>query len=505
MQSDKTLSVIKKRDSKTHLEPDQIELSSENAEQIFFKELMTDKRLTAAVSPVFDSRWFTIPGLANAARVVMKFFEKRNELPSIGVVKSVLTAGAEKGKMPTDDAKDAIDCAETAVGVDFGISPEFTKDIVKSYIKKRSMWCVMIDNVQNIESGGTDVAEQCVRRFEEVMRIALDAPDLGMDFFNAADVAGHWDRIRNPEAKIHSGWKAMDLYTNGGFWKDGRCLVTMVAQAGLGKSMWLSNLTVNLLKQNLGVVVISLEMSQDVYAQRFDAHISKCDINGLVENEDKARKKLEKFYADHPGAALYIKEFAPNTMRVYEIEMWLNELITAGKKFDAVVVDYLNLLLPNSGVHENMYSNGLEVSTELRALSYKFNVPFFTATQANTEGINNADIGMQNISESRGISHPNDAIFALFQTDEDRENGIINCRILKNRFGGMVGKVIQYKVNPRTLLMEDVTPLPDGFSGMVEDGVEDTGIAFADDDVMEVEETKKPVGKPPAKDVVGEL
>ena len=502
------LDTIKKRDSKTHLDPAIFtELSSENTEQILFKELLTDKRLAAAVLPVFDRRWFTSTGLSNSSAIVMGHLRHYGELPSLPVVKSALARRLETGKMQLEDVQRAVDAAETAASLDFDLSPEFKKEIVKTYIKKRAMWCVMIDNVQNIEARGTDVAEQCVARFEDVMRIALDAPDLGMDFFDDGDSASHWDRIRNPEAKIHTGWKAMDLYTNGGFWKAGRCLITMVAQAGLGKSMWMSNLAVNLLKQNYRVAVVSLEMSEDVYAQRFDAHISKNDINNLVEKEDTVRKRLKKFKKEHPDASLRIKEFPPNTMRVYEIEMWLQELVSEGKQFDAVIIDYLNLLLPNSGVHENMYSNGLEVSTELRALSYKFSVPFITATQANTEGINNADIGMQNISESRGISHPNDAIFALFQTDEDRENGVINCRILKNRFGGMVGKVIQYKLDPKTLLLEDVTALPAGYSGMTEDDARDSGIVFAHDDVLEVDEdeSEKPAKTPVVKDAIDDL
>ena len=73
--------------------------------------------------------------------------------------------------------------------------------------------------------------------------------------------------------------ESVDHYTNGGFFKDGRMIALFMAQAGLGKSVFLSNLAVNFLKQNLSVVVISLEMSQDVYAQRFDAHISGKNIN----------------------------------------------------------------------------------------------------------------------------------------------------------------------------------------------------------------------------------
>ena len=68
----------------------------------------------------------------------------------------------------------------------------------------------------------------------------------------------------------------------------------------------------NFLKQNLNVVVISLEMSQDVYAQRFDAHISGGDINGLRDNSTSIQEKIKKFYADHPKANLFIKEYPPD-------------------------------------------------------------------------------------------------------------------------------------------------------------------------------------------------
>jgi hypothetical protein len=104
-----------------------------------------------------------------------------------------------------------------------------------------------------------------------------------------------------------------------------------------------------------------------------------------------------------------------------------------------------------------MYAGGLGVAEELRALSYKFNVPVVTAVQANSEGMNNEDIGMEHIAESRGIAHTADWISALYQTDSDRENGIIKMRILKNRLGGRVGKTLDFKLNPDTLILDDVT------------------------------------------------
>jgi hypothetical protein len=40
---------------------------------------------------------------------------------------------------------------------------------------------------------------------------------------------------------------------------------------------------------------------------------------------------------------------------------------------------------------------------------------------------------------------------------EDRENGIINGRILKNRLGGQVGKLMSMKLDAETLTLADIT------------------------------------------------
>lgn len=128
----------------------------------------------------------------------------------------------------------------------------------------------------------------------------------------------------------------------------------------------------------------------------------------------------------------------------------------AGHKVDVIIIDYLNLVLPIRRT-DSMFKDGMAVSEELRRLSYIFNVPVISAVQCNTEGMQSSDIDMQNVSESRGIVHTVDALFALYQLDEDRENGIINMKIVKNRLGGMVGKHAQFAMNPESLSLTDIT------------------------------------------------
>jgi hypothetical protein len=61
-----------------------------------------------------------------------------------------------------------------------------------------------------------------------------------------------------------------------------------------------------------------------------------------------------------------------------------------------------------------MYKDGLSVSEELRALSYKYKVPFLSAVQSNSEGMANESIDMQHVSESRGIVHTADFLSAIY-------------------------------------------------------------------------------------------
>lgn len=233
-------------------------------------------------------------------------------------------------------------------------------------------------------------------------------------------------------------------------------LMLVMAQAGLGKSVFLSNMSVNFLKQNLSVVVISLEMSENVYAQRFDAHISESDINHLRDNKENALEKIKQFKEKYPKAQLFIKEYPPRSVKTRDIDLYLENLKNIGKKFDVVIVDYLGLVLPNNKT-DSMYKDGLAVSEELRSLSYKYNVPIVSAVQCNTNAMNSEEIDMEHVSESRGIVHTVDALFALYQTDTDKENGIINMRVLKNRLGGKIGKISNFKLDPESLVLNDIT------------------------------------------------
>lgn len=448
----------------------ELDFSNDVIEKLLLKKALNDKNWLNILSKIYDKRWFKETCIGQILKNIIVFYDKYDVIPNIKTIQALSKKYIEKHPEQTDFTLAAAQQTLTeVVNLNLNLSDDIVNKNLKEYIRRNAFYNALYDNAAILDNSPDNyekVVDQCLENFDRVQKITFNDSDLGFKYFDESQMKNHWDYILNPEAKIKTGWDSIDQFTNGGFLKSGKMLALFMAQAGLGKSVFMSNVAVNFLKQNLGVVVVSLEMSQDVYAQRFDAHISNKNINKLAENSVDAIYRIKEFYAKYPKANLYLKEYPPRSVSTKDIEQYLENLKNNGEKIDVIVIDYLNLVLPNRK-SDSMFKDGLAVSEELRALSYKFNCPVISAVQCNTEGMNSQDIDMQNVSESRGICHTADFICALYQMNEDRENGVINLKIVKNRLGGMVGKHAMFKLDPESLNLADIT-FDNNFSNTVE-------------------------------------
>ena len=449
----------------------ELDFGRDDIEKMLVKKASLDKKWMNILVGTFDKRFFRTNCLGTIAMLQVKFYEKYGSAPSTKALLGMAKAYATKYPNENLDLAEVGSLLSEINSLDFQIPDDVINSNLKEFIRREAFYNALYDNaglLKDSEDGYEKVVSKCLENFDRVQKLTFNDTDLGLNYFDENAMMQHWEYIRNPEAKLSTLWPCLDTYTHGGFLKDGRSLYLVMAQAGLGKSLFLSNLAVNFLKQGLGVVVISLEMSEDVYAQRFDAHISNKDINHLKDEEETAIERIKAFYKEHPTSNLYIKEYPPKSVTCNDIRAYLESLKTNGHKFDAIIVDYLNLV-KSQARSDNMFVDGLEVSEKLRAISYEMHCPVISAIQTNTEGMNNENVGMENISQSRGIAFTADFLMALFQTDDDRENGYIRARILKNRLGGMVGKVLQFALDRHSLVLSDITYTPDSEDNDVAD------------------------------------
>ena len=134
---------------------------------------------------------------------------------------------------------------------------------------------------------------------------------------------------------------------------------------------------------------------------------------------------------------------------------FIQKVVNTGIQLDCIVVDYVNLLHDRTG--NNSYERIKHATEKLRALSYTFSCPIVTATQLNRQGYNESNPSLDTVSESIGLAATADAIFSLWQEEEDAEMGIMRMGVMKNRFGPNFGSTAM-QVNYSTLTVtEDET------------------------------------------------
>ena len=447
------------------------ELSDETLELMLFKEAMFNKDFMSkliGIKGFLD--WFKTSDVRKMVHFGTSWFRKNNIIISKDILESIINKNNEIKVSNADkiDVTSALRYYSKARELDLGNIDGATKmRKIQEYVKRCVFREVLLDAAGKLDSskGNTDsMISDSFNRFDEIQKILFEEMDFGFDFGENSDdceklIDEHIDYLANPDSKIPTNWKMLDEMTHGGFLRDGKCLCVFMAQAGLGKSNILSNLGYNFLKQGLDVLVISMEMSQNVYMRRFDSLISKLEIDalGFGNNVPVLKSKLTDFFKS-THSRLSIKEFPPGSKSSRDIAMFIDNIVEQKHhKPDVVIIDYLNLIKPNgksSKGESSMYEDGKAVSEELRKLSYDFNIPVITAVQCNSSGYGTADIGMQNISESRGIAHTADFIAGLYQTDEERDTGIFHMKILKNRFGDK--KTLNFHFNSATMEFTDL-------------------------------------------------
>jgi replicative DNA helicase len=174
-------------------------------------------------------------------------------------------------------------------------------------------------------------------------------------------------------------------------------------------------------------------------------------------------EELRQGVANKQLGNIKIKEFPPSTLTVSELDGYIEQLIRQGERFDLICVDYLTLM--NAPRADNSNEAGKVIAREMRALSYKYKCPVFTAAQINREGMSNTP-DMKYFAESIAICAEADLIISLYRQEEDLTMGVMRAAILKSRLGAK-GMTIPLRFNIENLRFED---LDNAIAAEIEEG-----------------------------------
>ena len=223
----------------------EIDFSREDIEKMLLKRATLDKKWMNILVGTFDKRFFKTPGMAMVAEFLVKYYSKYGHAPSNKVLSSMTRSYIEKYPEKNVDLAAMNELIGSISSFDMQVPDDVESANLKEFIRKNAFYNALYDNADMLgrdDSAYEKVVDKCLENFDKVQKITFNDTALGMEYFDSAAMDEHWKYIKNPESKISTGFPSIDIYTHGGFLKDGRSLYLVMAQAGLGKSLFLSNI-----------------------------------------------------------------------------------------------------------------------------------------------------------------------------------------------------------------------------------------------------------------------
>ena len=407
---------------------------------ILFNSLLSQEYLASIVEHV-DISYFNDKNIKIVFKNIISFFKERGAVPSLTEIKTRLTT--------EDERKSFNEVAAKFKQIDSNFNKDELLSNTEKFLKERCLYNTIVKTAEKFSQGKVDAGET-LQEFEKAYAINL-REDLGHWYFE--DVDEHIKELTTVYKAIPTGWKFFDEKTEGGLFP--KTLTVFAGQVNVGKSIVLGNIASNMALTDRNVLLISLEMSEFMYSKRISSQLTQIPLNDLKTYTPELKEQLTHI-RKNINSKFIVKEYAPKSVTTRHIDAYITKLGHKGFKPDIVVIDYINLILPTTK-GQNSYADIKEISEQLRALSFKYNIPFVSATQLQRGSFNTSSPGMESIAESIGLAATADIICSIWQESEDKELGVINMGMQKNRFGPNFGHGA-FKCNYETLTLKEVNP-----------------------------------------------
>jgi len=315
---------------------------------------------------------------------------------------------------------------------------DFVQDKVIDFFKNQTLKNAIVKSVDILESNGD--YEQIKNLIDDAMKAGTER-NIGHDYVEDIEVR-YSEMARDT---VETPWDVINDLTQGGL--GGGELGVIVAPAGIGKTWILCALGAGAMKRGTNVVHYSLELNEAYVGLRYDSAFTGIANQNLKYHKDEVKDKIEEIKGE-----LVVKYFPTKTASVHTLGAHLQKLKTLGKKFDMVVVDYGDILRDTGNAREVRHALG-NIYEDLRGLAGEFEVPIWTASQANRSALDEEVIEATKVAESYQKVMTADFVVSLSRKVEDKIANTGRFHVIKNRFGPD-GLTFPAKVNTNTGAVE---------------------------------------------------
>jgi len=332
------------------------------------------------------------------------------------------------------------------------INGEYILSRATEFIRQQRLRSAIIRAVDLLKEPATEDLDEAERVLQEAMKSNFDIFDPGLELSDVKRML----RFLDPDSRevFMTGVRQLDDRDLGPARKE---LHLFMGLMGSGKTWWLINLAKWALLTHQKVVHITLEVSEQILAQRYTQSLfsvskRKEDFVRQAFEEDELGRFVSMESVEMPDrpsfhdtdiravlteklskvkGKLVIKEFPTGDLTLRQIEGYLDTLeMSKGFIPDLLLVDYPDLMTVDPN---NIRGATSAIFKGLRGLGVKRNIGIAAVTQSNRAGFGTKVITAEHTSEDFSKGMTADVLLTFNQTQQERELGLARLFVAKGR------------------------------------------------------------------------
>jgi len=395
--------------------------------------LMKNQSFLEQIHDILDEKHYDSDSLKWVVKECKKYYDEYRKCITLDVFK-VKTSEVENDVLKLSIVENLKEVFRHLESPDL----DFIEDKALDFFKNQTLKSAIVQSVEIMEAKGD---------FEQIKRLVDDALNAGTERNIGHEYIEHIEDRYSETARstVETGWDVIDDLTQGGL--GGGELGVIVAPAGVGKTWVLAAIGANAMKRGKHIVHYSLELNEAYVGLRYDSIFTGIANQNLKYHKDDVQTEMEKLKGD-----LVIKYYPTKSASVNTLSAHLKRITTLGTEVDMVVVDYADILKDTGNSREVRHALG-NIYEDLRGLAGEFQIPVWTASQANRSALDEDVIEATKVSESYQKIMTADFVMSLSRKVEDKIGNTGRFHVIKNRFGPD-GITFPAKVNTNTGKME---------------------------------------------------
>ena len=394
--------------------------------------LLSDNKFIQTISDILESKYFDSDANKWLSKEISKYFMEFRKAPTLEVLKVKINQMDDE-ILKVSVVENLKDSWRNLEATDL----DFVKQETLSFCKNQVLKEAITDAVDLLEQKKYDDIKVII---DSAMKAGSER-DLGHDYIISLE-----DRLTESVRETKpTPWDAVTNVMDGGL--AGGELGVLVAPAGIGKTWCLQALGAHLVREGKTVVHYTLELNESYVGLRYDTVFSGTPTANIKFYQEDVQKVI-----DGLKGKLIIKYYptrsaSVNTLSSHLKKMEIQEIIS-----DAVIVDYADILKPTTFYKEKRHATG-ETYENLRGLAGEFDIPIWTASQANRSSLEEDVIDATKVSEDYSKVMTADFVMSVSRKVEDKIANTGRFHVIKNRFG-VDGITFPANINTNTGLIE---------------------------------------------------